>query len=328
MKKIFIIILYFYQINMDINSNKKNLILGAIKNYNWEQLKPFFISLHKANFKNYDCVMFVDNLSQNTYDKLKSIGVKLYKFPKKYRGVKVNHLRYKLYKEYLVDKIDNYNIILHVDVRDTFFQEDLFQIYKNKKDFIGLAYEDGNISQATNAIWMKGQYGKQIYEELKDKRIICSGTIWGTSKKFYELIKNIWDEIKTLSYYNLNIHDQTTTNYLIYHKKIFNNCLIFSDNNYGPVMTTDISKNRNFSFDSENNLLNFIDKKKVAIVHQYDRITKLKTIVRDKYTFQSEQNFKIDFIENKNDMIIKNLKNIIIILGFIFLLIIKLKSKY
>lgn len=53
-------------------------------------------------------------------------------------------------------------MVLHVDARDTIFQKDVFKFYKNKKHFIGLALEDGNMTNKYSSSWMKHQYGKKI----------------------------------------------------------------------------------------------------------------------------------------------------------------------
>ena len=45
---------------------------------------------------------------------------------------------------------------------------------------------------------MKHQYGVKIYEKLKNKRIICSGTLWKTADKFSELARGIWEEINLI----------------------------------------------------------------------------------------------------------------------------------
>ena len=97
--------------------------------------------------------------------------------------MKINNFRYKIYEDYLSDK---YNRILNADVEDTYFQKDVFKLYKNKKHFIGLALEDRNMTDKFSSYWMKNQYDKEIYEELKNRFIICSGTIWGTVDKFLE----------------------------------------------------------------------------------------------------------------------------------------------
>ena len=289
MGKILIRIIYFFGIFIKCNFIKKNLIFGAIKGYNWEIIKPFFISLYKANFKECDCVIFVCDISRNVTNKLKSMGVIIYQIPEKYKEMKINNVRYKLYEEYLSNKLDIYNMVLHADVRDTFFQKDLFQLYENKGSFIGVSFEEGNISETNhNSKWMKAQYGDRIYEILKNEKIICSGTIWGTVDKFYELVKNIWKEIVKKSPYDLSIHDQTATNYLIYHKKLFKNYILTSDIYTGPVMTVGLANGKDYPYDLEDNLLNIKDKFKAAVIHQYDRIPKLLQIVEKKYSSQKE----------------------------------------
>lgn len=62
---------------------KKNLIIGAITNYDWDKLSIFFNSLKMSKFENCDIVMYVGNMKQNTIDKLKSYGVIVYPIPEK-----------------------------------------------------------------------------------------------------------------------------------------------------------------------------------------------------------------------------------------------------
>ena len=55
---------------------------------------------------------------------------------------------------------------------------------------------------------------KKYLKSLKIKKIICSGTIWGTVDKFFELAKTIWKEVEKKSFYKYSIHDQTAEAYL------------------------------------------------------------------------------------------------------------------
>lgn len=279
--------------------DKKNLVIGVIDGFSWIKVKPFFISYIKANFKNCDCIIFYRKIKDDTLNKIKSLGIITFEIPKKYNNMKINNVRYKIYKDFLNDKLDKYNMVLHVDVRDTYFQKDVFKFYKNKKHFIGLALEDGNMTDKISSSWMKHQYGKEIYEELKNKAIICSGTIWGTIDKFLELAKYIWKEIEKKSPYKYSIHDQTAEAYLIYHKNMFNDCIITSDIYSGPVMTVGIS-NKNFSYDSEDNLLN-LKGDIAAVIHQYDRKHKIVKIVKKK--FINIPGNKITNKKNKEDYI-------------------------
>ena len=280
---IFSMIGIFYKLKKMNTPQKKNLILGVIKNYSWETIKPFFISLIKANFKSCDYVLFVLGLSNETIENIQNYGVKTIEIPEKYRKMKINNVRYKLYEEYLNNNTNKYNIILHLDVRDTIFQKDLFEIYKNnKKSFIGVSLEDGVITEKKNSEWMENQYGNDIYNILKNETIICSGTIWGTADKFLELVRKIWEEIKLKSPYEESILDQTATNYIIYYKKMFNDSLIKSDINIGPVMTVGLARNKDLKFDSEGNVLTF-NGELPAVIHQYDRVPKIVEIVKNKF---------------------------------------------
>ena len=53
------------------DSNKKNVIISIIKGYSWNLIKPFFISLLEAKIKTCDLIMFVENLSEETLNKIK-----------------------------------------------------------------------------------------------------------------------------------------------------------------------------------------------------------------------------------------------------------------
>lgn len=118
--------------NINNNSNKnllitkKNVILGVIINYNWAKIAPFFISFKEARFKNCDCVMFVEGLSQNTINKIESFNVKIIKIKRTIKARVINY-RHKLYEEFLRNNIDKYRLVLSIDVRDSFFQKDIFE---------------------------------------------------------------------------------------------------------------------------------------------------------------------------------------------------------
>lgn len=302
-----------------IGENKKNLVIGVIDRLSWIQVKPFFISYKKDNFENCDCVIFYRRIKYETLNQLRALGIITFKIPKRYKRMKINNVRYKIYEDYLSDKLGKYNMVLHVDLRDTYFQKDFFQFYKNKKNFIGLALEDENITHNIPSSWMKNQYGKEIYEELKNKTIICSGTIWGTVDKFLDLAKNIWKEIEKKSPYKYSIHDQTAEAYLIYHKKMFNDCIITSDIYSGPVMTVGLS-NKTFSYDSEDNLLN-LKGDIAAVIHQYDRKPNMVEIVNKKFINISENSILIDLKKNKYEYDYIFLKYIICIIIIIFIII-------
>jgi hypothetical protein len=61
----------------------KNLILGAVKGYEFEQIKPFLISLINSGFEGDVCFLSA-NLSPKTTEALQEYGVHLYSFKELY----------------------------------------------------------------------------------------------------------------------------------------------------------------------------------------------------------------------------------------------------
>ena len=264
---------------------KRNLILGAIQNYNWDTIKCFFNSLDNANIKKCDIVMFVYNLNESVINEMKSYGIIIQEIPEEFWNMRINNYRYKLYADFLSDKLNKYKMILSIDVRDSIFQKDIFKYYDKYKNFLGVALEDGILTDPVNQRWMIEHYGRDILNSIKDNPIICSGTILATSKIFYNISRTIWEEINSTKIpipFNSR-HDQTILNYIIYHLKIFKDYIIESNNKDGPIMTLDLFlRKKKFSLDSENNILN--EKGEIAyITHQYDRSLKLTKIISNKY---------------------------------------------
>jgi len=268
---------------------KKNLIIGSIIGYDWEAVAPFFKSFEQTVFENCDCVMFVGQMTPSTIDKIKSIGVIVHPIPYKYKflNVVINNYRWEIYETFINENINKYNIVLTADVRDTFFQFDFFKLYQKTKSFLGVAFEDNILTQTTNKNWIVEVFGEDIYENIKNERIICSGTIWGTADKFYEFSKKMWEVLKSKWSKCFKIIDQAVANYLIYHEKLFIDCLIKSETKDGPVMTIGFTNDSDIIFDSKNNILN--RKGEIgAVIHQYDRKPDIVKKVINKYCIKGK----------------------------------------
>lgn len=65
------------------NNNKKNLVLGFVKTYEFEQIKPFVVSLKNTGYQGDICLVYSD-LSKRTTDLLQEHGVQLYPFKELY----------------------------------------------------------------------------------------------------------------------------------------------------------------------------------------------------------------------------------------------------
>ena len=291
------------------NKIKKNLLIGSIVNYNWEDVAPFFKSFEHARFENCDCVIFVGKMSQITINKIKSCGVKVLSIPNQFitLNVVINNYRWKIYEDFLNENQNKYNLIFTADVRDSFFQTDIFKIYDNSKPFLGVALENDILTQETNKNWLIDVYGLDIYESIKNQKIICSGTVWGTSDKFREFSRIMWEKLKSKWSKCFKIIDQAVMNYLIYYEKLYNDCIIKSEAKEGPVMTMGLLKDSEFILDFKNNILN--NKNEIiSVIHQYDRKSDIVIKVKNKYC-------------NEKNILWNKLNHLIIFFGvFIFLI--------
>lgn len=75
----------------------KNLLIGAITNYLWDDVAPFFDSFMQAGFEDCDCVMFTGNMSEQTLEKIRACGVTVLPIPEEYLKGAVVLYRFKLY---------------------------------------------------------------------------------------------------------------------------------------------------------------------------------------------------------------------------------------
>ena len=294
------------------SSNKKNLIIGAIHNYSLDVVLPFFQSLIYSDFKNYDIVIFVRKVSEILKACLKNFGVFIYEIPEKYNNIPVINLRWKMYIDFLNQNKDKYNLIFSSDIRDTFFQKAIFKFYEKQGSFLGVAIEDGTLNNDKNKKWIIDFVGNQKYQMIKNERIICIGTIWGSVDKFLDFSNIFWKNLIS----NPNSIEQGICNYLFYYEKIFKDCLVKSDN-YGPVMTIGLTKRDILKLDSNNNLLNFKGEV-AAVVHQYDRKPDIVNITINKYNLFTKR----DINETRNYY-----KNIIVFLIFLQIIVIILFLK-
>lgn len=274
--------MHYIESSINKINNKKNLLIGIIKNYNWYKIEPFFNSFKNAGFKNYEFIIFYDQLNKYTINKIKLYGIIMYNITKKCGIMNIINCRWKIYEDFLKENGCKYNYVFTTDVRDSIFQKDVFKYYDIKKPFLGVAIEDGFLSEKRNKNWLIRAYGEDLYKTIRNERIICLGTIWGTVDKFTKFASNMRVKLDSKWSITKKVTDQAVGNFLIYHDRMFNDCLIKSDNKNGFVMTIGLTNIKNITMDYENNILN--GKGKIAaIIHQYDRKPLIVRKIKIKY---------------------------------------------
>ena len=267
---------------------RKHLLISVINNYEWDDLIPFFNSYKLAKFENCECVMFTENVPDSTLEKMRNFGITVSPVPERFNGCRANGFRWELYRDYIADNMENYDMIFTADTRDLIFQDDVFKHCNPDVPFLGFAYEDVLIANSDRAKeYIIKFFGDEAFEAVKENLYICMGTVWGTSEKFYEFAKCMSEYIGP-DKYKVSMSDQAIANYLIYHEKILNRILsqddnvIYSSNSEGYVMTIGLLDHAKLTIDSEGRILNA--KGDIAsVVHQYDRNPEAIKAVMKKY---------------------------------------------
>ena len=268
----------------NLRPEKKNLIMGVVKNYWWYKIEPFYVSCALYNGENCDIVAFTKNLSQFTLDKLHEYRIHTVEIPDAKAGDKgpIDY-RYGLYIETLKKKRDQYHQVLFCDTRDVFFQRTLFT--PQEEEYLGVAVEQGRIcDDEWNDRWMRERFGMEIYEKLKENNVLCAGTIWGTADVVYDFCNTMIDNLSDPNYNYIDINDQTSLNYMVYTGIVPKDAALHkSDLKTGDVAT--IGTLTDYRIDGDR--LYTLTDNFPSLVHQWDRHKDTTKLARRVYNEKS-----------------------------------------
>lgn len=257
----------------------KNLVLGTIVNYLWEDIEPFFNSYLKNSSTNTTCVVFVKNISNRTREYLEKYNIEVIDINDEHSGAWITEYRWILYNEYLKNCRIEYDKVLLVDIRDSFFQENIFERYNSKK--IVFSKEKNNfLNEQCNWNWMERRYGVSVIESVKYHYPICAGTILGNNEYIKKLCDNVVKNMNNDKFKYFKNCDQSVVNYLVYYKKIFNeNDILWEYACDKNIATVGLLNELNIQLDK---MVNEEDKIP-ALIHQYDRHEVLVEFVEKRY---------------------------------------------
>lgn len=270
----------------------KNLVMGVATNYSWYDLEPFVISF-KRYCKDADIVLFVDNISDFTRDALTRGGVELLPVPAELKSALIIDARWSMYKNFLDARGKDYKQVFLADTRDVVCQSNLFDAYANYSSFFGYTTEGANIKNPMENLtytWLTNLRGKDEAEKLGDRKIICCGTVLGTTREVTHFAGEMWEILKNGSTPG---DEQAAMNYLVYENLLpFENIQeidcwsgnIFTSFLFNIVHPIGISGDK----------IQRGDGGTPAVVHQYDRFPVLVQLVHRIYceeNLQPNENF-------------------------------------
>ena len=164
--------------------------------------------------------------------------------------------------------------VLLCDSRDVLFQKNI-ECYKVDSNYdIFFTEEDKIIDKCNiNKNWLKlieTSINESFIENIKEKTIICSGTIFGTIKGISNFLDIICDTMSNIIKIDEPGLDQGIVNYLLYTNKL-------NDIKYKLLSnkTSDFVNTLQYGIQTiENNYIINYNKDVTFIVHQWDRLEK------------------------------------------------------
>ena len=164
-------------------------------NYSYNIYERFVGSIF-AVCNNTDLVLFIGSNDINHCKKLQEKYHNLIYIVVDNKNIHIVNFRFKIYYNYLLDKLHNshlYNYIFICDSRDVLFQKDIFThpILNNNHDLYIFQEETLDITidkcQFNSLYVIKS--GLKINELVKNKPIVCVGTILGNNKGILNYLK-------------------------------------------------------------------------------------------------------------------------------------------
>lgn len=266
----------------------KNLVMGAATGYDWYALEPFVTSCKKF-CPDADLVLFVDDISDFTRNKLIREGVTLEPVPAEFADILIVNSRFKMYLDFLETHGEDYAQVLITDTRDVIFQSDLFAPFKNYSSWLGYSTEFLTIGEDAdcNYIWLLGRFGKAEADKLSDKQAICAGTVIGSIDAMKIFCRKMWELILQALKKN---YDQAAMNYLVWNNLLPIEKLIEFDVQSGAIFTNELVIDHKMF---EDKILRG-DGGIPAVVHRYvkykEQVQLVDKVYRDK-NFQVDERF-------------------------------------
>lgn len=268
---------------------RKNLIIGATDNYNWQQLKPWATSIKASGFQG-DVVLLAYRIMPDVVSHMEQLGIHVYAVTHDDYGQPIDHnkdgLPTQIHKlrnfhiwEFLQDK--DYEMVAITDTRDVYFQEnpnDLLNEFAEKfPDMVAVPSENVKFSdEPWNADMLARFFGPYVSALLADKSTCNSGTFFGPIQLMASTMLTMYFIQKGFIATGV---DQPTLNFLAYTNPYM---YVILDHDSGWACqcgtTLDPSKPhfQNVQISGkpkiENNKVFTSNGKPFVIVHQYDRV--------------------------------------------------------
>ena len=266
--------------------DKKDLIIGAISNYNdFSVIKCWFESIKQSGFTGDVCVL-ATNLNESIIENIKKYtDIIFYCEP----DTNLYASRFNYANKFLQKHSDTYRYVCLSDVRDLVFQRNISEIMPD-------LLKDKKIIAATENLIFKNEswnysdiynfFGFEKQQELANEEAYCAGLIAGESNYIKDLSLSIYELVKSSQHggdqaaFNVLLHSEPWSSLTVVPKLEEAWCLNANISNAIPSVFQYLIEpsgvfNNSFVTNSNGNIF--------YIVHQYDRIQSWVNFYNERY---------------------------------------------
>lgn len=283
---------------------KRNLVMGAVSGYSFDQLRPFITSLQQTSFTG-DIVILYTDLSPDTLNSLTEHNVIVR--PLRYRGkgavnswsrfwkhvkpgmpvlklfglhrfamkmlTPLQTSRFFGYNDFLKKHRTHYANVLLTDIRDVIFQDDPFRRFEYQK--LQCFEEDLIMREETrfNLPWIQTLFGPDAADSFLDCQVVCSGTIMGKTEVMITYLDAYEKQLSKAVNIGEAGSDQGLHNLMVRTLYKANSNVV--PNGTAEVLTVTASNLYRYKVDKAGRFIDINDNV-IPVIHQYDRSPELK----------------------------------------------------
>ncbi|EAX87278.1 hypothetical protein TVAG_347090 [Trichomonas vaginalis G3] len=191
-------------------------------------------------------------------------------------------LRYEFEQQWLSENLDRVDRVFHADAFDVYFQKDPFGPEISTDRLLFVVEPHAFRSCGWNLNWMKTCYGETMMNKMRNRYIICSGSIIGGVKPYLQLLDLMISQDEWTSCWKPS-YDQPILNYLVWENILDEQNIKYDltgcNGNYLTMQwclpTDSIRLNKQVQIMSEIGTV-------PAFFHQYNRNKPLESFLREK----------------------------------------------
>jgi hypothetical protein len=277
----------------------KDVVIGAINNYGWDQIKYWVNSLDRSGFDG-SKIMLCYNIGYDVAEKLKERNYTILAFGKDDENKKLvynnpNQYVYNDRFEHIpafLKKLSNkeeYRYIISADVRDIIFQS-------NPSTWLENNMGDKALNISTESILLKDEkwntevtlkrFGAQNYEELKDKPVLNVGIVSGK----FDYVLDLFTNLSVMFDNRYKFQQDQPGLMLLMNMLCYKNISNFTKSEDGFACNLHIHQpnyNKEKLIEPSPKIINGVvctnSGIPYSIVHQYDRIPEYVKLIEEKY---------------------------------------------